>query len=52
MSSPFFKMIGYSVPSEHWRNKRSGKRFDLKTEDFSGVIPVISFVASKGNGTG
>jgi hypothetical protein len=45
-------MIGYSDPSEQLKYSKSGDRFDLKIEAFSGIIPTTSIFPLSGRGRG
>jgi hypothetical protein len=52
MSSLSLKMMRNSELSEHWKYSRSGKRLDLKMEDFSVIVPVTLTQALRGKAWG
>jgi len=45
-------MMRNSELSEHWKYSRSGKRLDLKMEDFSVIVPVTLTQALRGKAWG
>jgi hypothetical protein len=45
-------MMGYSDPSEQLKYSKSGDRFDLKIEAFSGIMPTTSIFPLSGRGRG